>query len=150
MYVSTYREEMPTGRGLEWITDGSHFKKKLIAPKQISLASLEWLEYMNHDPRFVDKNGVRQFIQHGWSSAEVKVENYPVDGFVAVDGKNYILEFDGCYFVSYSLSCLEISRISSMDARRVKSHESGTMTNETKRCDRMESLSLCTDAIGRK
>ena len=101
---------MPTGRGLEWIPEGSHFRKKLIAPKQISLASLEWLEYMNHDPRFVDKNGVRQQIQHGWSSAEVKIENYPVDGFVSVDGQNYILEFDGCYFVSHFCNFREISR----------------------------------------
>ena len=100
MYVSTYREPMPTGRGLEWTPNGTYFTKKLIAPKQISLASLEWLEYMNHDPRFIDKHGVRQQVQHGWSGAEVTIGNYPVDGFVTVDGRNFILQFDGCFFVS--------------------------------------------------
>ena len=111
MYVSTYREEMPTGRGFEWTPVGAQFRKKLIGPKQLSLASLEWLEFMNHDTRFIDKHGVRQRIQHGWSGAEVTIENYPVDGFVSVDGKNFILQFDGCYFVSLFLKFVKFHDI---------------------------------------
>ena len=101
MYVSTFKEDMPTGRGIEWLPTGKTFKKRLIAPRQISMVSLEWLEFMNHDPRFVDKNGQRQFIQHAWHGEEVKIGNYPVDGFVTVDEKNYILQFDGCFYVSF-------------------------------------------------
>ena len=100
MYVSTYKEDMPTGRGIEWVPKGNGFRKRLIAPKQISMVSIEWLEFMNHDPRFIDKNGNRQFIHHAWYGEEVKIGNYPVDGFVRVDEKTYILQFDGCIFVS--------------------------------------------------
>jgi len=91
---------MPTGRGFDWtIQRNGTFHRKLIGPKSISLASVQWLDAMNSDKRFVDKNGVRQFIQCGWRSEELKFGNYPVDGYVKVDDMEYFLQFDGCYWV---------------------------------------------------
>jgi len=100
MYVSTYSNEMPTGRGFDWnLQKDGAFRRKVIAPKSISLACIQWIDYMNNDKLFVDKNGVRQYIQHGWNGDEVEIGNYPVDGYVKVDDKKYFLQFDGCYWV---------------------------------------------------
>ena len=103
MYVSTFNKKMPCGRGFEWTNLGNgQFKKKMMAPKSCSLASVQWLDWMNQtDERFIDSNGVRQRIRHGWNASEVVIENYPVDGFVKVDGVTFILQFDGCYWVIF-------------------------------------------------
>ena len=100
MYVSTYNKEMPTGRGIEWVSKSqSTFEKKLISGSNISMGSVEWIDYMNNDTRFIDSKGVRQYIQHGWNGSEVKIGNYDVDGYVKVDEIEYALQFDGCYWV---------------------------------------------------
>ena len=79
---------MPTGRGFDWtIQEDGTFRRKVIAPKSISLACIQRIDYMNNDEQFVDKNGVRQYIQHGWNVDEVEIGNYPVDGYVKVDDK---------------------------------------------------------------
>ena len=113
MYVSTYREIFPVGRGFEWTKIDNHFTRKMICSKsgnihlcylkydniiKVSFQSIRWMEFMSNDPKFVDKNGVRQPIQHGWNSTEKLVGPYPVDGFAQVDGRDIFLQFDGCHF----------------------------------------------------
>ena len=101
MYVSTFNKEMPTGRGFEWsLQSNGTYKRKLIAADQYSMGCVEWMDYMNNDPRFLDKNGVRQYIQHAWNGSEVMIGNYPVDGYVRVDDQTYVLQFDGCFWVN--------------------------------------------------
>ena len=98
MYVSTLNKEMPCGRGFDWTCDDDgKFTRKLISSPQHSLQSCIWLEYMSADPRFVDSAGVRQNIRHAWNGSEVKVGQYPVDGYCEVDGVRYALQFDGCH-----------------------------------------------------
>ena len=106
MYVSTFNKKMPCGRGFEWTNHGNgKFRKKMMAPKSCSLACVQWIDWMNQtDERFVDSNGVRQRIRHGWNSSEVVIENYPVDGYVKVDRETYILQFDGCYWVGFQFT----------------------------------------------
>ena len=110
MYVSTYKEDMPVGRGFEWTpTDNGKFKRRMMAPPTFSVACVQWMDFMSNDPRFVDKNGVRQKIQHAWSNKEVSIGKYQVDGYVKVDNKVYILEFDGCYWHGCSI-CLTAAK----------------------------------------
>ena len=92
---------MPCGRGFEWTDQGNGiFTKKLMAPKTCSLACVQWMDWINRtDDRFLDSNGVRQRIRHAWNASELVIGNYPVDGYVEVDGQPYILQFDGCYWV---------------------------------------------------
>ena len=92
---------MPTGRGFEWTRTGIIFKRKLICSTNCSFESLQWLDFMGNDPRFIDKNGKRQVIRSGWNTEEVKIGTYPVDGYVKVDEITYALQYDGCYYVSY-------------------------------------------------
>ena len=96
MYPSCFREDMPCGRGFEWEQNDGYFTKKLMTNKKISLVSVQWLGYMEHDERFIDRDGNRCKIITGWNSEEVKVGKYSIDGFCEVDGIKYALEFDGC------------------------------------------------------
>ena len=101
MYVSTFAKEMPTGLGLEWNPKPSgKFYSSLMGPQNCSLSCVQWMDYMNNDPRFVDRSGTRQYIQHAWNRAEVQIGPYPVDGFVQVDEQPYILQYDGCFWVT--------------------------------------------------
>ena len=97
MYPSTFNKKFPCGRGFEWQKKNGKFNKTLMTTNQISIASLEWLDFMSNDSRFVSQSGVRCMIQHGWNSNEKKIGNYLVDGYCVVDNKVYVLEFDGCY-----------------------------------------------------
>ena len=98
MYPATFKEKFPCGRGFEWERKGNYFHKKLMSSRQISLESLEWLEFMQLDKRFVNLNGEKCNIVHGWNSQEVKIDKFYVDGFVEVDQQTYVLEYMGCHF----------------------------------------------------
>ena len=96
MYPSIFREDMPTGRGFEWSLKDNHLTKKLMSNKKISIESIQWLGYMQNDPRFINKNGEKCRIISGWNSEEVTVGKYSVDGYCIVDDQKYALEYDGC------------------------------------------------------
>ena len=99
MYPATYREDMPCGRGFEWtLGNNGIFYKKLMCDKNISLSSIQWIASMENDSRFVDRSGKRCKIKYGWNAEEVKLGSYFVDGYCKVDDKEYVLEYDGCYF----------------------------------------------------
>ena len=98
MYPSTFRENFPCGRGFEWTLNGNNLEKILMCSKNISLESLEWLDYMQSDRRFRNSKNKICMIKHGWNSEEVKIGPYYVDGFVRVDKLTYVLEYDGCKF----------------------------------------------------
>ena len=99
MYVSTYNKDMPCGLGIEWKLEKGGFSKNLMTDQSISMGSIEWIDFMNNDPRFIDSSGKRQFIQSGWTGIEIKIGTYPVDGYVKVDDQIYALQFDGCFWV---------------------------------------------------
>jgi hypothetical protein len=66
--------------------------------KAISSISLEWLDWMSNDVRFVDSNGETCIIQNGWNFGEKKIGHFYLDGYVRVDDRHYALEFNGCRF----------------------------------------------------
>ena len=98
MYPTTFREAFPCGRGFEWTLKGHYLEKKFMCSKNISLESIEWLDFMQSDPRFVNSKNRVCKIKHGWNSEEVKIGSYNVDGFVKVDNISYVLEYDGCSY----------------------------------------------------
>ncbi len=98
MYVSTYNQSFPTGRGLKWTFKDNLFSKHLMTRKNISLSSIEWISTIEKMKPYRNKNGEVCKIRYGWNSEEVKIGQYVVDGFVEVDGTITILEFQGCKF----------------------------------------------------
>ena len=99
MYPSTYKNNFPTGRGFHWkMTNDGKFQKTLMTNSNISVGSVEWITAMRSYSLFVNKKGERCKILYGWNTQEVLVGPYEVDGYVEVDEKKYVLEYDGCYF----------------------------------------------------
>lgn len=98
MYPSVFREDMPCGRGFEWSLKDNYFTKNMMSSRKISLESVQWIDFMSHDRRFINRNGERCKIVSGWSSEELKIKNYDIDGYCKVDEIEYALEFDGCYW----------------------------------------------------
>jgi len=97
MYPSIFKEAFPCGIGFEWIRENNFFHKNLMTASKISMGSVEWIDYMSNDKRFINKKGERQIIISGWMGNEKKIGNYLVDGFCCVDDKVFVLEFDGCF-----------------------------------------------------
>ena len=98
MYPCTFKEKFPCGRGFEWTLKGHYFEKKILSSKNISLESIEWLEFMQSDPRLINSKGKVCKIRHGWNCEEVKIDKYYVDGIAQVDLNYYIFEYNGCAF----------------------------------------------------
>ena len=109
MYPCTYKEKFPTGRGFEWSkNEDLVFTKKLMTTSKISLGSIQWLDYVQQtSDLLLDKNGKRQRIYSGWNSTEVKIGAYNVDGYVQVNQKKIIFEYDGCYWHECSICSTE-------------------------------------------
>ena len=105
MYPSTFKEDMPCGRGFEWVYQDEQLVKTLMTKEKISLESIQWIGYMENDPRFIDSKGNRCRIISGWNADEIRVTSseisnstYFIDGFCEVDGKKYALEYNGCRY----------------------------------------------------
>jgi len=98
MYPATFREDMPCGRGFEWVKNGVTLKKQLMTTEKISLVSVQWIGSLENNELFINSNGERCKIKFGWNTEEVKVGAYYLDGYCEVDDKKYALEFNGCYF----------------------------------------------------
>ena len=127
MYPCSYKNKQPTGKGFHWTLENGWFQKKLIKNNNASLQSILWLEYMRHDPRFVDRNGERQTIYHSWYGAERNVGtlNSPiyVDGYVSVDDSIYVLEYLGCHVHQCKLcdtKCIRTPEEIEKDNRRLQ------------------------------
>ena len=98
MYPSTFREDMPCGRGFEWTLKDGMLQKRLMTTKKISISQIQWLAHMENDERFINQDNTKCRIIHGWNSEEKKIGDFFVDGYCEVDDKRYVLEFDGCYW----------------------------------------------------
>ena len=112
MYPSTFNDDFPCGPGFEWTAVDNTMKKQLLLKTMVSKISLEWLDYMSNDNRFRSIEGFQVKIQHGWNWGEKIVGGYRLDGFCTVDGKNYALEFLGCYHHGCFKCGFEIKNVS--------------------------------------
>ena len=99
MYPSTFNRDFPTGFGFIWRLQGNVFTRKKNTDRQVSIGSIQWLDYIQHNyDALIDKNGNRVQIKHGWNGKEQKIGRYYVDGYAVVDGRKFIFEYDGCRF----------------------------------------------------
>ena len=102
MYPASYAKPQPCGLGFEWTLEGDRFVKRLIRRSNASLEAIQWIDSMQNDSRFVDKNGLRQRIQSAWWGEEKQLGTIDkpmfVDGYVRVDDEEYVLEYNGCAY----------------------------------------------------
>ena len=77
MYPSTFKENMPTGLGFEWLNINDRLSKVLMTNQKVSLESLQWLEWVQqNDPRLIDRNGIRIRIHSAWLGSEKQFGKY--------------------------------------------------------------------------
>ena len=84
----------------------------------VSRGQIEWLTWMQTQKICVDKNGIRQTIQHGLNYGEYSVNGKPVDGFMRKDGELFFFEFYGCFF--HPGCCVDDSKIYNAAEKRYK------------------------------
>ncbi len=138
MYPSTFKEPFPTGLGFEWKYDDGSLKKKVMTDWKISLASIQWLDYVqNTSPLVVNKKGQRCRIFSGWNSKEKKVGRYLVDGYAEVDDKIIIFEFDGCFYHECEIckKCDDIDRQQHAQRRSQYFKSRGYIVHHMKECE---------------
>ena len=64
-----------------------------------SLQSLQWLTFLQeNDSRLINAAGERVQLEHKFFRGEKRIDNWYVDGYACVDGKELFYEFLGCYF----------------------------------------------------
>ena len=64
-----------------------------------SFAAVQWLAYLQATASFLNaSNGARVTIQHKYHQGEVKIGGDEIDGYCEVDGRAFLLEFNGCHW----------------------------------------------------
>lgn len=92
LYPYAFEGDLPTGPGFYLKKIGNSFR--LISMDKtgsnISLESLQWLEYVAREQNLT--------IQHGFSGGEIQIGKYKIDGYSKKDGKTYGFDYEGCRF----------------------------------------------------
>lgn len=100
LYPTGLKRDQPCGPGIQWVLEKNkrYFKKKNMC-QQSSLGEFRFIMTLQYDdPRFRSADGQMVQIQHSYFRGQQKVCGLNIDGFATVDGKTYIIEFNGCYF----------------------------------------------------
>lgn len=100
MYLWSQYQQMPTTPGVEWIKNGTAFKKKVLST-DVSLGQLQWLNYVQQSELCLDADNNRIQIQHSFYRGEHQMGKYKCDGFFIKDGRKYFLEFNGKFTFEY-------------------------------------------------
>ena len=93
------RKHLPSSAGVCYSRgpDGNFSCKPMQSKVGWSIEAIKWLDYMQSLPLF--KNDV---IQHALNVGEKTIivgnKSYKVDGYARVNGKAYILQYDGCAY----------------------------------------------------
>ena len=92
--------------------------------KDFSLDSLDWLNYMSDDPRFAKPAGgfyTMRCIVNGEKSVKTSQGSFRVDGYVSTPNRQYMLEFNGCYYHSCSkCQTPTVNDTTERDSRKLK------------------------------
>ena len=97
LYLWAQRQAFPTTPGIAWEPKinqktGHKFFSKRIMTSQTSLEAVQWLMYLQE----TSYNGVQ--IQHKFFRGEVEINEWPVDGYVEINGEPVFMEYLGCYW----------------------------------------------------
>ena len=120
LYLWSQDQAMPLSPGLLWEKTADRFVKKTMV-QGVSRGQIEWLMWLQTQPICVDKNGVRQQIQHAYFHGEEQISEKPVDGFFEKDGERYFLEFYGCWH--HPNCCIPDEQIQNAAQKRIRDHE---------------------------
>ena len=97
LYLWAQNQPLPLSPGLLWEKSSNRYTKRTMI-QGVSRGQIEWLMWLQTEPICVDRNGVRQQIQHAYFQGEKHVCEKPVDGFFTKDGEEFYLEYYGCHY----------------------------------------------------
>ena len=99
MYLWAQKQLMPTTPGILWSPQVHGFGKQVLQ-SGVSMGQLQWIYYLQQSDFVVDRNGVRQTIEHAYYRGEKKVGRWYCDGYFMKDGVEYFLEYQGKSFLA--------------------------------------------------
>ena len=119
LYLWAQDQPLPLSPGLLWQKSSetsSRFTKRTMV-QGVSRGQIEWLMWLQTEPICVDKDGIRQQIQHAYFQGEKDICEKPVDGYFTKDGEEYYLEYYGCQF--HPGCCVPDHRIKNAEQKRM-------------------------------
>ena len=91
MYLWSQLQPQPLTPGLRWVRNGKTFEKRIMAPNN-SFGALQYLYYCQA-LLAITHPGVN--IEHQYFQGERTVHGHKVDGYVQIDGKEVVFEYNG-------------------------------------------------------
>ena len=92
MYLWSQQQNMPLTPGLRWVKNkNGKFTKQILSTGN----SLKALQYLYYQQSLLDKQGIDVTIEHQYHQGEKWVYGYQCDGYVKINGKEIVYEFNG-------------------------------------------------------
>ena len=95
MYLWSQLRPMPLTPGLRWIKNGDRFQKRILTTNS-SFGALQYLYYCQA-LLAITNPGLN--IEHQYFHGEKTVYGEKVDGYIQIDGKEIVFEYNGKYLV---------------------------------------------------
>ena len=95
MYLWSQLQVQPLTPGLRWVKNGTRFQKRILSPN----GSFEALQYIYYCQAVLEKTNPGLNIEHQYFHGEKTVYGHKVDGYVKIDGKEIVFEYNGKYLV---------------------------------------------------
>ena len=97
MYLWSQLQVQPLTPGLRWVKNGPRFQKRILSPNS-SFGALQYLYYCQA-LLAVTHPGLN--IEHQYFHGERTVYGHKVDGYVNIDGKEIVFEYNGEFLVPF-------------------------------------------------
>ena len=91
MYLWSQQQNQPLTPGLRWVKNGEYFQKRILSPNG-SFGALQYLYYCQA-LLAITNPGIN--IEHQYFHGEKTVHGYKVDGYVKIEGKEIVYEYNG-------------------------------------------------------
>ena len=95
MYLWSQLQVQPLTPGLRWVRRGSYFEKRVLMTGN----SLRALQFIYYCQALLDNTNPGLNIEHQYFHGERTIYGHKVDGYVQIDGKEIVFEFNGKYLV---------------------------------------------------
>ena len=92
MYLWSTEQNMPLTPGLRWVKNKKgKFTKNILSTGN----SFKALQFIYYQQSLLDKQGINVTIEHQYHQGEKWVYGYQCDGYVKINGKEIVFEFNG-------------------------------------------------------
>ena len=105
MYLWSQLQVQPLTPGLRWVRRGRYFEKRVLTTGN----SFQALQFIYYCQAVLDKTNPGLNIEHQYFHGERTIYGHKVDGYVQIDGKEIVFEFNGKYLVPVLIPVLVLT-----------------------------------------